>query len=502
MLMPASAELIALCRSQVALLAQGLGASLAVVYLTEKLTDTLDTELIPIVAYPEAAITWDVNQMLALLSRGRQVLGPSSRLLASGTTTPELPAAASTSFIPTAATTPSSSDSSDTVGDSTTAASAAVDEDVQPQRQMILPLMYEGMVMGLLVTARSDRPWNQLEQTQIERIARTIAIACVLDQRGQWLEHDLRQLRRLQAEQHDIFDTLLHQFRNPLTALRTFGKLLLRRLLPEDRNRELATGIVRESDRLQELLQQFDVAIDLDIADLPPADPAELTSAVDWEIQLSSILRADPESQEHPDSLPPRPMLPGTNYLTGTQLQLQPHTVAEILDPLLDSAAAIAQDRELDLHIAIPPDLPPVQTDVRALREVLNNLIDNALKYTPTGGQIYVQVRQQSSQDQGNQQAIVIADTGPGIPSQDLEHLFERHYRGVQADTDIPGTGLGLAIAHDLILQMRGKIQVFSPAEQSGFVDAISNQIGADEHMGTAIVVWLPEENSAVMSYT
>jgi signal transduction histidine kinase len=498
--MPASAELIALCRSQVALLAQGLGASLAVVYLTEKLTDTLDTELIPIVAYPEAAMTWDVNQMLTLLSRGRPILGSSSRLLTSGTIALELPAAASTSFIPTAATTTSSSNSSDAVGDSTAAASAPVEEDVQPQRQMILPLMYEGMVMGLLVTARSDRPWNPLEQTQIERIARTIAIACVLDQRGQWLEHDLRQLRRLQAEQHDIFDTLLHQFRNPLTALRTFGKLLLRRLLPEDYNRELASGIVRESDRLQELLEQFDVAIDLNIADLPPSDPVELTSAVDWETQFSSILRADPEPQEHPDSLQPQPMLPGTNYLTGTQLQLQPHTVTEVLHPLLSSAAAIAQDRELNLRIDIPPELPPVQIDVRALREVLSNLIDNALKYTPTGGQIYVQVRQQTSPDRGIGQAIVIADTGPGIPSQDLDHLFERHYRGVQADTDIPGTGLGLAIAHDLILQMRGKIQVFSPAEQSGFVDILSDQLDEYEHLGTAVVVWLPEENSAVMS--
>jgi len=89
---------------------------------------------------------------------------------------------------------------------------------------------------------------------------------------------------------------------------------------------------------------------------------------------------------------------------------------------------------------------------------VFSNLIDNALKYTPSG-KIYIQAGLEQSHLQG-----AISDTGPGIPPEDLEHIFERHYRGVQSSSEIPGTGLGLAIAKDLIEQMQGEIQVFSPA--------------------------------------
>jgi signal transduction histidine kinase len=89
---------------------------------------------------------------------------------------------------------------------------------------------------------------------------------------------------------------------------------------------------------------------------------------------------------------------------------------------------------------------------------------------------------------------IAISDTGPGIPSQDLEHLFERHYRGVQASTAIPGTGLGLAIAKELIEQMHGEIEVFSPAQplwdKQNSESALSNPQD-NPPMGTTFVVWL-----------
>lgn len=506
MLTSTSSEFVALCRTQTALLTQGLGASLAVVYLTEELSEALDSKLTPLVAYPEAASDWTLDDMLAWLSQGMNTSPVAMpRLIANPTEpqTEENPDTYRPSRIP-----PALPGANPLVPLHEPIASeddrGAFIEQSMPQQQVVLPLMYEGMMMGLLVTVRTDRPWLEPERNQIERVAQTLAIAMVLDQRGQWLDHDLRQQRLLQAQQHDVFDDLLHQFRNPLTALRTFGKLLLRRLLLGDPNREVASGIVRESDRLQELLKQFDAAIDMGDSSWLSQGQSGGRAGADWETQMEAELRTrlhDQSSrQPNPRLLPATPttgdlaafLLPGTHYLTGTPLQLEAYSLADVLDPLLPSAEAIAQDRQLTLFVTLPPDLPPLRADLKALREVLNNLIDNALKYTPAGGTVSIQGIRQAS-DQEPRQGLLIADTGPGIPPEDQEHLFERHYRGVQANTDIPGSGLGLAIARDLVHQMQGEIQVCSPVQSCPWLDLGTDELVRDGQAGTAFIVWLSE---------
>jgi signal transduction histidine kinase len=318
-------------------------------------------------------------------------------------------------------------------------------------------------MMGLLVTAREDREWNQREEGEIERIGKTLAIACILDQRRAWLQHQLQQEQILQEEQRDLLDNLLHQFRNPLTAIRTFGKLLFKRMRAVDPNREVATSIVRESDRLQELLQKFDQVIDLNTVNTANLTPLSLPES---KVVINQNQNA--EKQEKPVLL-----------LPGTGEQLTNYSVADLLAPLLISAQAISQERNLQLITEIPDHLPLVRVNEKALREVLSNIIDNALKYTPAGGKILVQCGQQK----GNFQGIAISDTGPGIPPEDLEHLGERHYRGVQAQTAIPGTGLGIAIAQQLIAEMQGNIEVFSPA-----IDSI---ITSSHSPGATFIIWL-----------
>jgi signal transduction histidine kinase len=433
MLMPASAEFVALCQAQVTLLTQSLGAALSIVYLTEELTEVADAKLVPVVAYPEAIATWGEDQILSLLSRGQRRSNP--RLLSARTISSSNPASLTVLPAPNESVPP--------------LPLQAAEQALLRQQQLVLPLIHEEMVMGLLVTARSDRAWSEAEQTQLKQVAQTLAVACVLDQRSQWMAQDLHQQEMQWDQRQDLFDDLLHQFRNPLTALRTFGKLLLRRLQPGDTNHPVADGIVRESDRLEDLLKQLDIAADLNDLKLLPAQPASV-----------GLL---PES------------------LTGAACQLEPHAIIEVLEPLLESAEAIAQDRQLTLQSKIPAHLPPVQTDVKMLREVLSNLVDNALKYTPAGGGVWVQV-----EDQGKMQAIVIADTGAGIPPPDLPRLFERHYRGVQAKTAIPGSGLGLAIARELLHAMQADIEIFSPATTCGLLPADYPVTG------TAVVVWLP----------
>ena len=447
--MSASSDFLALCREQITLLAQGMGASFSVIYLTQELVEkpTGEARLIPVMVCPETIALNPCDEygeqeesypvrlahVLALPNQKMRLLKPTS------------------------------------VSEYSSASTAATEkqnlQDKQDEyslnhNQIVSPLIYEGVMMGLLVTAREDREWNQREEGEIERIGKTLAIACILDQRRAWLQHQLQQEQILQEEQRDLLDNLLHQFRNPLTAIRTFGKLLFKRMKAIDPNREVATSIVRESDRLQELLQKFDQVIDLNTANLTPLSLPESKAVINQhqnaEKQEKSVL-----------------LLPGTGE------QLTNCSLTDLLAPLLISAQAISQERNLQLITEIPHHLPLVRVNEKALREVLSNIIDNALKYTSAGGKILVQCGQQ----QGNFQGIAISDTGPGIPPEDLEHLGERRYRGVQAQTAIPGTGLGIAIAKQLIAEMQGNIEVFSPA--------IDSVITSPHTPGTTVIIWL-----------
>jgi len=461
MLTSASSEFVALCRSQVALLTQGLGAALSIVYLTEELVEgeTPKAELIPVVAYPETAAVWGRSNSWAILPEK-----------ASSDTLPHRLLGASPGTVASVAVATQSPESEIHVGKAKDKPHES-DYSLLPSTQIVLPLIHEGVVLGLLVTGREDRAWNERERSEIERIAQTLTLARLLDQRREWFEQELSQQQRLQAKQRDLLDNLLHQFRNSFTALRTFGKLLLKRLLPGDTNHGVAANLVRESDRLQDLLQQFDQVIDLTVNDLEPSEslpPAPLL----MEAKVQTVTK-------------PVPLLPdaGGNSSAaklGIKGQADLCLVADVIEPLLASAWAIAQERNLDVQAEILANLPPVRANAKALREVLSNLIDNALKYTPSGGQIFIQVGQQRDHLQG----IAISDTGPGIPPQDLEHIFERHYRGIQTESEIPGTGLGLAIAKDLVEQMQGEIEVKSPAQHP-----VSSAVAGP---GATFTVWLP----------
>jgi signal transduction histidine kinase len=125
----------------------------------------------------------------------------------------------------------------------------------------------------------------------------------------------------------------------------------------------------------------------------------------------------------------------------------------------------VAQEKPLALHTEFAAIVPLVNANASALREVLSNLIDNAVKYTPAGGEVHIRLVVESGQV-----AVWVTDNGAGIPDGDLAQLFQRHFRGVQAATEIPGTGLGLSIARELVQQMQGEIQVFSPLRSAGWL--------------------------------
>ena len=415
-----SSEFSALCQSQISLLSQGLGAVWSVIYLTDNMGEDGQAQLCPYAINPQ-------NDDRSFWELPPIELSEIWRLSQSQFIAQLLP---------------------DRLSDR-----LATSRKWQPQttesKQLILPLVHQENFIGLLVTGREDREWQPDERQQIEEIARTLAIARFIEIQYHWTQKELALQEGLRRIEHDRLDNLLHQLRNPLTALRTFGKLLLKRILPDDRNREIVQNMIAQSDRFQELLEQFEAESKL------------------------------PEDNTVNESLP---LLEGKQgidrssfLLPGSVTELLPVDLKQILDPLLETARAIALEREIELIDYLPIAIPSVRGNFEALREILNNLIDNALKYTPSGGRVEISL----TYKQPNFVGVVIKDTGFGIPSEDRDRIFERHYRGVQAQGDIPGTGLGLAIAKELAHKMGGDIELTSP-----------NEIG-DLSTGTTFIVWL-----------
>jgi signal transduction histidine kinase len=425
--MPASTEFIALCRSQLSLIVEGLGAISCAVYLAEEFADASRRHLIPIACHPESSY-------------------PESGYSEAGYQPPALGMAIEGIVTET-------SQGLFPIPASQTSASQLTPVNPTPQDGLVIPLIHNDLVLGVLVARRSERDWTATEQERLNQISHTLALACVLDQRHQWLLQSGYQQRSFLTRQYDTLANLLHQIRNPLTTVRTLAKLMFKRQPAGTREQELIAGILQESEHLQKLLQQFDHTIDI--------GEATLEQGLE---QVSSDGFA-------PESAPKRPLaLPASASPVGTPLKLQPLNLVELLHPLLVANQALADERQQTLTASIPvvpstaSPLPEVMADPQALREVLGNLLDNALKYTPAGGQIHVALRRQTDKHQPNQQVIHISDTGPGIPVSDLPQLFQRHYRGIQATGSIPGTGLGLAIARELMHQMQGHLDVVSPA--------------------------------------
>ncbi|GBF80773.1 GAF domain-containing sensor histidine kinase [Aphanothece sacrum] len=429
---PPSRDFIALCQSQVLLLAQGLKADWSGVYLTQENQEGTQTHLIPIVVYPAAETIWDKNTTsIGLLDVWNK--GESQKTL----------------------TNIESLVRSKPLRGKTNSQKTQIDDHYgMGPYQLVLPLIHQEIVVGLLVTKRKDYRWQPDELTQVETIARTLAIAHYLDHSQNWYQHQLNQQQIQQEKERDRLDDLFHQLRNPLTALRIFSKLLLKRLLPDDKSRSIVENIVRESEHLQDLIKDFETQQDAIAAN------EEIITLTTDSISLS-------EFRSNIPSLPP------SKSLTLSSLDIK-----EILEPLLTSSQTIAQEKGINLTSNLPKHLSLIWGNGPALREVLSNLIDNGIKYTPKGGKVRIRAGLSCVIDEKEYQGIAIEDNGYGIPAADQAHIFERHYRGIQSQGNITGSGLGLAIVRDLINQMQGKIELISPTDK-------------DKKTGTTFIVWL-----------
>jgi signal transduction histidine kinase len=162
-------------------------------------------------------------------------------------------------------------------------------------------------------------------------------------------------------------------------------------------------------------------------------------------------------------------------------VQKRPVRFEKLLERSLDMFRGAAEERGIELAADIADEIT-IDGDADRLRQVVNNLIDNSLKYTPAGGRVFVSL----GIDPGNGQLVLrVWDSGMGIGTEDLPHVFERFYRGDksrQREHGTSGSGLGLSICESIVLSHGGTIEVESAA-------------GA----GTTFIVRLPLSSAAAM---
>ena len=274
----------------------------------------------------------------------------------------------------------------------------------------VSPIFHEdGTLTGTAVIARDvthlKRQQRQLEALLAkERVARADA-----ESAQQALAEQNEQLRELDRLKDEFISLVSHELRTPLTSIHGYLELLLEGGAGElgAEQERFLTVVERNSKRLMQLVG--------DLLFMAQVEAGKLA------------------------------------------LDLEEVDLNEVISECLEAAQPIADDRQIDL-VAEVADTPSMLGDRSRLAQVLDNLISNALKFTPRSGRVSVRVSVA-----GNDAVVEIQDTGVGIPSDEQERLFERFFRSSTAtEQAIPGTGLGLTIAKTIVERHEGTISIES----------------------------------------
>ena len=221
--------------------------------------------------------------------------------------------------------------------------------------------------------------------------------------------HDVTDLRRLERVRQDFVANVSHEFKTPLTAIQGFAETLLAGALEDPQHNRRFLEIIRDH----------------------AARLAALTN------DLLKLARIEAGKLE---------------------VDLGPVDLLEVIERCAETTLLKASQKQIALETDVPPGLPAVRGDASLLREVLQNLLDNAVQYTPAGGRIKVTAAA------GPREVVVtVEDTGVGIPVVDQERIFERFYRVDAARSrEAGGTGLGLSIAKHIVEVHGGHLRVDS----------------------------------------
>jgi phosphoserine phosphatase RsbU/P len=280
-------------------------------------------------------------------------------------------------------------------------------------RFLSVPLVVQGEVTGLLVAVRSSDPpgANDDDEWLLSALGDQAAVALENARLTAAVQAETGERSRFAAAQERVHATLSHELRSPLTTIQSYSSLLLENIFGPltDRQRESISRIALSGRHLLGVIENV-----LDVA----------------RINAGSLVLASAQTD-----------------------------TADILDEAVQMLQPLATEKQQELRTDVAGSFE-VNADTTRLRQALVNLIGNAIKYTPAGGTIAVQVTR-SVRDGRPHAAIAITDSGRGIAADLLDAIFEPYERGGMPDHE-SGIGLGLYISRELIRQMGGAVEVRS----------------------------------------
>ncbi|MEI8064168.1 MAG: ATP-binding protein [Verrucomicrobiota bacterium] len=249
------------------------------------------------------------------------------------------------------------------------------------------------------------QPAGRVFTVQAGRLTGTTGVVVVF--------HDISRLKQLENIRKDFVANVSHELRTPLAVIKGYVETLLDEEPPDAATgRQFLETIQRHTHRLEVLIDDL--------------------------LSISAL-----ESQQ-------------------VKLDCKPVFIRATIAAVVEELSQRAREKNITISLETPSDLPAVSADFQRLHEVLVNLIDNAIKYTPAGSLINV-----SAVRANDFLTVCVADNGPGIAAEHLPRIFERFYRVDKARSrELGGTGLGLAIVKHIIQAHGGRVWVESELEK------------------------------------
>jgi PAS domain S-box-containing protein len=267
----------------------------------------------------------------------------------------------------------------------------------EPKSLLAVPLLARGKLLGqiVLISSTSSPGYGRADVRLAEELARRATLSI----ENSWL---FAEARRAVALRDDVLAIVSHDLRTPVVAIGVVATLL-RQTEHID-----ASELERLAGSMERSVEEMHLLID-DLLDLA-------------KIQSGTFA-----------------------------LQTYAERLDQVVTPVIDRMSVLAEAKHHSLQVDLPPELPEVAIDARRVGQVMSNLVGNAIKFTPEGGTIRVAARQQP-----HAVIVSVADTGAGIPPDQLRHIFDRSWQAQRARHTT--SGLGLSIAKGIVEAHGGTI--------------------------------------------